>query len=743
MNNLIQLKGKLNERKSAGVPGRPTFSKGQKSTVKKLYDLKKDLENLYDIWSKDTKLNGALVSVFYDRTVPKSKRIKTLLSAGSESSNLSIKGARFAKGTEKHIITHFIDIKTIKINIEKIEKCIKIVKECFGDYIDNSGLKDINKYRKNVEREGISLTTFMNVVTDASNVEKFDILNNTVNNNISVDDIVSFYDVGKPIEEIMNYIGLSKDDYYKVYENNIRFKNVKSINKIYDEAPYLIAMSADDMANYDFKDVFGESKNIYPIHIKDPGNEPTIGVIDTLFDKNVYFYQWVDYKDLVDDNIPKDYLDYEHGTAVSSIIVDGPTLNPKFDDECGNFKVRHFGVAVHGKNSSLTIMRHIERIVKENPDIHVWNLSLGAELEINENFISPAAALLDKLQYERNVIFVIAGTNDLKDTKKKKIGAPADSINGVVVNAIDFNGNIPTYARCGKVLSFFNKPDIAYYGGDNTAGFSACIGTGEKKVIGTSFAAPWISRKLSYMIDVLGLTRETAKALLIDSATAWDKFDEKKSVFLGFGQVPIKISDVIKSSKDEIKFYIEGMSNLYDTYTHNIPVPLYQDKYPFIAKATLCYFPKCSRNQGVDYTNTELDIYFGRIDNNAQIKSINENTQSEGKSKGINESFARKEYRKWDNVKHITQILKKGIRPKQKYDNIMWGLSIKSKERLENKDGEGIHFSVVITLKEINGVNRISEFINQCSLRGWLVNEIDVNNRIDIYNVAQEEIEFK
>lgn len=73
----------------------------------------------------------------------------------------------------------------------------------------------------------------------------------------------------------------------------------------------------------------------------------------------------------------------------------------------------------------------------------------------------------------------------------------------------------------------------------------------------------------------------------------------------------------------------------------------------------------------------------------------------------------------------------------------MWGLSIKSKERLENKDGEGIHFSVVITLKEINGVNRISEFINQCSLRGWLVNEIDVNNRIDIYNVAQEEIEFK
>lgn len=743
MNNLIQLKGKLNERKSTGAPGRPTFSKDQKTTVKKLYDLKCDLEKLYDIWLEDTKLNGALVSVFYDRTVPKSKRIKTLLSAGSESSNLSIKGARFEKGTEKHIITHFIDINTIKINIEKIDKCIKIVKECFGDYINNVGLKDIDKYRKNVEKEGISLTTFMNVVTDASNVEKFGVLDNTINANISVDDIVSFYDVDRPLEEVMKYIGLSEDDYYKVYENNIKFKNVKAINKFCGEAPYLIAMSVDDMADYNFEDVFGESDDIYPIQIKNPSNEPTIGVIDTLFDKNVYFHKWVDYKNLVDDNIPKDYLDYEHGTAVSSIIVDGPRLNPQFDDECGNFKVRHFGVAVHGKNSSLTIMRNIEKIVEENPDIHVWNLSLGSVLEINENFISPAAALLDRLQYERNIIFVIAGTNDLDDTKKKRIGAPADSINGIVVNAIDFNGNIPTYARCGKVLSFFNKPDIAYYGGDNAAGFSACIGTGEKIVIGTSFAAPWISRKLAYMIDVLGLTRETAKALLIDSATAWDKFDEKKSVFLGYGQVPIKISDVIKSPKDEIKFYVEGVSNLYDTYTHNIPVPLSQDKYPFIAKATLCYFPKCSRNQGVDYTNTELDIYFGRIDNNGQIKSINENTQSEGKSKGIKEILARKEYRKWDNVKHITQILKKGIRPKQKYDNIMWGLSIKSKERLENKDGEGIHFSVVITLKEINGVNRISEFINQCSLRGWLVNEIDIDNRIDIYNVAQEEIKFK
>ena len=87
-------------------------------------------------------------------------------------------------------------------------------------------------------------------------------------------------------------------------------------------------------------------------------------------------------------------------------------------------------------------------------------------------------------------------------------------------------------------------------------------------------------------------------------------------------------------------------------------------------------------------------------------------------------------------------MLTPNAKPKQKYDNIMWGLSIKSKERLFQRD-KSIKFGIVITLKEINGVNRIDEFINQCSLRGWLVNKIDIENRLDIYNIAQEEIKFE
>ncbi|MBR4624160.1 MAG: S8 family peptidase, partial [Alphaproteobacteria bacterium] len=473
--------------------------------------------------------------------------------------------------------------------------------------------------------------------------------------------------------------------------------------------------------------------------IPSPNTEPVIGVIDTLFDNRVYFSEWVEYKDMVSADIPKKQSDYEHGTAVSSIIVDGPTFNPELDDGCGRFRVRHFGVATGGSFSSFSILRAIKEIVAANKDIKVWNLSLGSQLEINENFISPEAAILDSIQAENDIIFIIAGTNKI-DPKSKNvlIGAPADSINSLVVNAVTPK-NLPTdYSRRGPVLSFFMKPDVSYYGGTDDNRIRVCTPTGEKLVQGTSFAAPWIARKMAYLIHVAGLTREVAKALIIDAATGWKK-ETDTTEYIGHGVVPVKINDIVQSPKDEIKFFLSGKSEKYDTYNYNIPVPISNEKHPFIAKATLCYFPACSRNQGVDYTNTELDILFGRIGNDNAIKPINNNYQSEV-GHFMYEKEARKYYRKWDNIKHIRETENKN-KPKKIYTG-MWGISIKTKERLEQKFGEDLKFGVVITLKAIDGVNRIEDFIQQCSLRGWLVNRINIENKIDIYNAAEAHVDF-
>ena len=58
-------------------------------------------------------------------------------------------------------------------------------------------------------------------------------------------------------------------------------------------------------------------------------------------------------------------------------------------------------------------------------------------------------------------------------------------------------------------------------------------------------------------------------------------------------------------------------------------------------------------------------------------------------------------------------------------------------------DLEPLQFGVAVTLKEMNGVNRIDDFIKMCMARGWLVSKLDVQNQIDIYAKAEEEITFE
>ena len=177
-------------------------------------------------------------------------------------------------------------------------------------------------------------------------------------------------------------------------------------------------------------------------------------------------------------------------------------------------------------------------------------------------------------------------------------------------------------------------------------------------------------------------------------------------------------------------------------------MPVDNDKHPFVAKATLCYFPECSINQGVDYTDTELDVYIGRIetikDKPPRLKTIDKNVQSidDGKPHYVKEKTAREVFRKWDNTKHIREVMKDKLVARKAYKNGMWGISIKRKNRLKKNEYPSVKFGLIVTLREINNVNRINDFIQSCSLHGWLVNKIDIESSLDIYVKAQEIIEL-
>lgn len=446
--------------------------------------------------------------------------------------------------------------------------------------------------------------------------------------------LVTIYKTDVETTELLEKFGItvSKD---KIIDGTTLLLEPGQMQTLYRRAPYLISMSVTDLTQVKLEDIVDDEEIDFDSErkIPVPGNEPIVGVIDTQFNEKVYFHEWVEYKNMLSNDIQLEKKDYYHGTAVTSIIVDGPKGNPKLDDGCGRFRVRHFGVATQSGFSSFAILRSIREIVANNPDIKVWNLSLGSPEPIKDNFISPEAAELDRIQSEYDVIFIVAGTNtpDGLVHPEMKVGSPADSLNAMVVNSVTMENESASYSRRGPVLSFFHKPDVSYYGGDGNrqdTKIALCIDNmGAIYKAGTSFAAPWITRKMAYLIHVMGLTREVAKALLIDSAAKWSA-NGRISDSIGYGVVPKRIEDVLSTSDDEIKFFITGTTEDYETYNYNLPVLVVDGKHPFYARAVMIYFPHCDRNQGVDYTSTEMDIHFGRVQPNGKLKTIDDNKQS-------------------------------------------------------------------------------------------------------------------
>ena len=743
MNNVLELKGKRFVQAAKSVSGGgPAMNSHIIVTSQLLQKLAAKLSQIYDFWVHERRpFQGTLISVFYNKIVAKSNRISGLFRG--DKSNYSVVGAKFNKDKTKHIITYYLSLDDLINSVTLLYQVDNVVNAFFENGVSKVIFENTNLLNHiNFRKFNISKSLFRQIIADVSYIESFEVEMAT---HQFKDSLITLYDTGIDTKELFQNIGINILS-SRILDNQTVFLDENQAKILFEKASYLVAMETVNFSALSPEDFIKENK-INLLYIPSPSIEPIIGVIDTLFDNSVYFSEWVDYHEMVDEALPRCNEDYRHGTAVSSIIVDGPKLNPWLDDGCGRFRVRHFGVAVGAQFSSFTIIKQIKSIIAENTDIKVWNISLGSNQEVNDNFISAEAAILDQIQAENDVIFVVAGTNKPNDSIRK-IGSPADSINSLVVNSVTRSGLSTKYSRKGLALSFFAKPDVSYYGGSEEEYIQVCEPLGAANVAGTSFAAPWIARKLSYLIDVLGLNREIAKAMIIDSARGWNENPTPEQVALyGHGIVPIKINDIIQTKDDEIRFVVSDISEKWNTYNYYFPIPLKDDNYPYYVRATMCYFPVCDRTQGVDYTNTELNLHFGRIKDDGSLNEINEDKQNNDELLGSSKSFilegeARKRFRKWDNVKYISEKPKDKKSPKKSYKNKNWGMEIKTNNRLDPLDGVGLRFGVVVTLKEMYGFNRIDEFIRNCNLNGWLVNVINVENRINIHEKVNEEIEL-
>ena len=386
--------------------------KGKSVKSSHLRELAQQINKIFLYWQRNTNIGGALVSVHYKNIVPKSNRLKALLAEGSKDPSESVRGAKFVwekdnlgKTVQKHVFTHFVKLETLEKSAELLRNSATIIDTQFNGVLTYEQCEMIADKRKCFSNDILSKSAFLKTIVDGNYVERFDI--DRANEEITQDSIITIYQTGVETKRLLAKFGINIIDDRIIDGTTLRLTPDEA-KLLYNNASYLVAMSLTDFSVINKDDITDEIEtwndelNLIP----KPSNEPVIGVIDTQFNDNVYFNEWVDYTNMLDENIPLSEEDFRHGTAVSYIIVDGPQGNPELEDGCGRFRVRHFGVATHKGFSSFAVLRLIRDIVAKNRDIKVWNLSLGSKLEIKPNFISPVAAELDKIQSEYDVVFV-------------------------------------------------------------------------------------------------------------------------------------------------------------------------------------------------------------------------------------------------------------------------------------------------------------------------------------------------
>ena len=484
MNDILLLKGDFKHLSNTSGFGQKKLPSGKGFPLSHIDDLIFQLKDVKNFWLRKSFIQNILIDVHYIEVVAKSNRMSHIFSPIRDQ---NIVGARFSStSSPKHIITYRFTRESLDKAIKRLTICKDTIEKEFGITWINQEILDTINQNKDFSSE-IKNNPLINSLIDCYYIEKF--CKERAAKKIKEQALISIYDTGEDTIELLKNFDIHIPTERLIDQTTLQLYP-NEIEKLNNRGAYLISMAIKDFSKIS-QDLITSSEqrnhSIPQCH-----NEPTIGVIDTLFDTSVYFSDWVEYKNMVSSEIPYEKKDYDHGTAVSSIIVDGPSLNPNFDDGCGRFRVRHFGVMLDKGGTTFSFIKMIQQIIRENQDIKVWNLSIGSNEEISPNYISLEASVLDKLQSEYDIIFVVAGTNkDFQDKSTKKIGAPADSINSIVVNSVTKKGKPASYTRSGPVLSFYNKPDLCYYGGDKNEQINVIDSNGDAKRCGVRPCSRW------------------------------------------------------------------------------------------------------------------------------------------------------------------------------------------------------------------------------------------------------------
>ncbi|MCC8439538.1 hypothetical protein CRI85_04160 [Leuconostoc pseudomesenteroides] len=494
--------------------------------------------------------------------------------------------------------------------------------------------------------------------------------------------------IGRNVRMTCRRVGNKGPFYFNLELTFEDFEKLSLLNPI--RAAHSIRLRQFHMTNNDKIFLNGGIANSFDMKTID--DLPKIAIVDGGIEKHSLFDGLIEDK-YDNKQLPVSENAKAHGSAVAGAAIFGDLSKFDPDNVALIPKVRVENVHVLSTDNDpdlWDVIDYLEEVVPKMKDIDVINLSMGPDEPISDQFVSRFTASLDDLAYRFNKLFVVASGNDGDlENPLGRIQAPSDAINALSVGAYAY-ANQNTDERQYSSYSCYGlgrvgaqvKPDVSELGGSDDAPM-VLIGDDDYSVssmIGTSFAAPIVSRKAAQLISSsTDISPLMAKALLIHNAET-----NTPNIHTGWGMVPENITELYTDNDDEVTILYNTDINPSKCVRLEIPVPINFTTKQYNIRWTIATMSYPDASAADTYSATAITDSF--------IAKVTDEGKKDYKQSSKPEQILKKEDLKWDTVTKQS-ILTRGTTLEHPH------LIIRSQTRGNQIDI--VKYSVVVSIKAI------------------------------------------
>lgn len=371
---------------------------------------------------------------------------------------------------------------------------------------------------------------------------------------------------------------------------------------------------------------------------------PLVGLMDTGVIDAIPFRPWKDSATQIPDEWASACV-RRHGSCVASILLYGDKLCGENRTGAGPSMIRDCVVNVVDTGIAVDedkLIGYIKKAIADNPDVKIWNCSMGSMSEAPYSRISDFAKTLDKLQQDADILICKSAGNKHEDYDRITNGA--DSLLSLVVGSTSIAENQEGELEegwspnscLGLAAGAVIKPDLANLGGDEgnlIRVINECGSIMENG--GTSFATPRITAIAANLTHQLGELYNPLliKALLTHYATypkgLKDEELEDKIKKVGYG-VPAPVHDILHNDENEITMVFpyrlrRGVDCRAIQFIY--PEGLVENGYYYgDITLTLVTSPILNVNQDGEYCQTNVEVALHTYDYESRVDINDPNT---------------------------------------------------------------------------------------------------------------------